>query len=124
MLISCERCCLCLGCQALLYTLQAKAASRQSLTGDACRHLKNKLSPERLSTIISEAVDIERSFLCEALPVDLIGMNARLMEQYIQFVADRLLTALGTPKLYHVSNPFDWMELLSLQCAPALSPSP
>ena len=81
--------------------------------------MKKKLSNERLSTIISEAVDIERSFLCDALPVDLIGMNAGLMERYIQFVADRLLTALGAPKMYNVSNPFDWMELLSLQCAPS-----
>lgn len=83
-----------------------------------CRHLRNKLSSERLHAIIGEAVEIEQSFLCDALPVDLIGMNARLMEQYIQFVADRLLVALGAPKMFSVSNPFDWMELLSLQCAP------
>ena len=82
------------------------------------RHLRTKLTPERLHTIIREAVEIEQSFLCDALPVDLIGMNARLMEQYIQFVADRLLVALGAPKLFSVSNPFDWMELLSLQCVP------
>ena len=82
------------------------------------RHLRTKLTPERLHTIIGEAVEIEQSFLCDALPVDLIGMNARLMEQYIQFVADRLLVALGAPKLFSVSNPFDWMELLSLQCVP------
>ena len=84
----------------------------------AGRHLRTKLSSERLHAIIEEAVEIERSFLCDALPVDLIGMNSRLMEQYIQFVADRLLVALGAEKLYKSSNPFDWMEMLSLQYAP------
>lgn len=82
-----------------------------------CRLLNNKLSQQRLATIIGEAVEIERSFLCDALPVDLIGMNAKLMEQYIQFVADRLMVALDADKLYNASNPFDWMELLSLQYA-------
>lgn len=58
---------------------------------------------------------IEKEFICEALPVDLIGMNSKLMSQYIEFVADRLLVALGNPKHYNVANPFDWMELISLQ---------
>jgi hypothetical protein len=108
---------------------------------------------------VSEAVEIEKEFICDALPVDLIGMNSRLMGQYIEFVADRLLVALGNPKvgaagrgmagtagaagrswgrascsgglvsllhkpsmsrllspqMYNVKNPFDWMELISLQ---------
>merc|ERR1711994_960782 len=57
----------------------------------------------------------ERRFITEALSCDLIGMNNELMTQYIEFVADRLLTALGHSKLFHASNPFDWMELISLQ---------
>merc|ERR1712007_118524 len=61
------------------------------------------------------AVDVGRKFICEALSCDLVGMNSDLMTQYIEFVADRLLTALGHPKLYDASNPFDWMELISLQ---------
>lgn len=78
-------------------------------------HLRNKLSQERIAEIVTEAVEIEREFVCDALPVDLIGMNGRLMSQYIEFVADRLLVALGNPKHYKVANPFDWMELISLQ---------
>lgn len=58
---------------------------------------------------------MEREFICEALPVDLIGMNSRTMAQYLEFVADRLLECLGCTKIYNVSNPFDWMELISLQ---------
>ena len=81
----------------------------------ACRKLNNKLEPQRLTDIIIEAVDIEKEFLCEALPVNLIGMNKELMSQYIDFVADRLLVALGQEKHYGTPNPFDWMELLSLQ---------
>lgn len=80
-----------------------------------CRKLNNKLDPQRLTDIIIEAVDIEKEFLCEALPVNLIGMNKDLMSQYIDFVADRLLVALGQEKHYDTPNPFDWMELLSLQ---------
>jgi len=64
---------------------------------------------------VKGAVDAERQFICEALPCDLIGMNSELMTRYIEFVADRLLSALGHPKLFKVSNPFDWMELISLQ---------
>lgn len=77
--------------------------------------LNNKLSSERLADIVTNAVELEKEFICDALPVDLIGMNARLMSQYIEFVADRLLVALGNEKVYNVSNPFDWMELISLQ---------
>ena len=77
--------------------------------------LTNKLSDETVHEIIRDAVTHEKEFLCEALPVDLIGMNSKMMAQYIEFVADRLLVALGAPKLYGTANPFDWMELISLQ---------
>lgn len=80
-----------------------------------CRKLKTQLEGERLTAIVMEAVDIEKEFICEALPVDLIGMNKGLMSQYIDFCADRLLVALGQQKHYNTKNPFDWMELLSLQ---------
>ncbi|KAL0924519.1 hypothetical protein M5K25_005354 [Dendrobium thyrsiflorum] len=77
--------------------------------------LINKISEERVREIVADAVDIEREFVCDALPCALVGMNADLMSRYIEFVADRLLGALGYGKLYGVSNPFDWMELISLQ---------
>lgn len=77
--------------------------------------MKHKLNDETVHEIMSGAVEVERQFICEALPCGLIGMNAEMMTQYIQFVADRLLTALGHPMLYTVPNPFDWMELISLQ---------
>jgi len=60
-------------------------------------------------------VDAERTFICEALPCDLIGMNPELMTRYIEFVADRLLLALGHSKIFNATNPFDWMEMISLQ---------
>lgn len=77
--------------------------------------LKAKPSPERILEIITEAVSIETEFVTNALPVSLIGMNASLMTQYIEFVADRLLVCLGLKKHYKATNPFDWMELISLQ---------
>lgn len=77
--------------------------------------LHQPLSQDKLQAIISEAVAIEQEFVTDALPVRLIGMNAELMSQYIEFVADRLLLALGSSKMYHASNPFDFMELISLQ---------
>jgi hypothetical protein len=77
--------------------------------------LNNKCSKERALAIVTEAVVIEQEFVCEALPVDLIGMNKGLMSQYIEFVADRLLVALGCEKNYSAVNPFDWMEIISLQ---------
>ena len=77
--------------------------------------LENKLSIETVQRIITDAVAIEKEFITEALPVDLIGMNAKLMQQYIEFVADRWLGELGYPKLYHAVNPFDFMEMISLQ---------
>ncbi|MFN8416467.1 MAG: ribonucleoside-diphosphate reductase small subunit [Cytophagaceae bacterium] len=79
------------------------------------KYINNKLPQERVIEIILDAVKIEQEFITEALPVDLIGMNSRLMKQYIEFVADRLLVALGCPKQYNVTNPFDFMEMISLQ---------
>ncbi|WFD45238.1 ribonucleoside-diphosphate reductase [Malassezia psittaci] len=78
-------------------------------------HLKKRAHPDTVNRIITEAVGIEQNFLSDALPVSLIGMNARLMCQYIEFVADRLLVALGNPKHYNATNPFDFMENISLQ---------
>ena len=72
-------------------------------------------APERVRQIITEAVDIEKVFIRDSLPVSLIGMNADLMAQYIEFVADRLLVSLGCDKAYGSANPFDWMEMISLQ---------
>merc|ERR1712070_363095 len=77
--------------------------------------LKHKLDDEMVHDIIRGAVAAEKEFICDALPCALIGMNATQMIEYIQFVADRLLTALGHSKLYNTANPFDWMELISLQ---------
>merc|ERR1712196_283981 len=77
--------------------------------------LQNPLPDDVAHTIIRGAVDVEREFICEALSCDLIGMNSQLMTRYIEFVADRLLVALGHPKLFGSQNPFDWMELISLQ---------
>merc|ERR1719172_375701 len=77
--------------------------------------LENKLPDDVVHSMIRGAVACERSFICDALSCALIGMNSGQMIEYIQFVADRLLTALGHPKLYNVANPFDWMELISLQ---------
>ncbi len=79
------------------------------------RHIKNQLPKEKVTEIITNAVSIEKEFVSEAIPVKLIGMNADLMCQYIEFVADRLLQALDCPKFYNASNPFDFMEMISLQ---------
>lgn len=78
-------------------------------------HIQNKLEEDTVHAIVREAVDLEKHFVCEALPVNLIGMNQTSMSTYIEFVADRLLVALGHSKIYNVSNPFDWMELISMQ---------
>ncbi|MBC7390540.1 MAG: ribonucleotide-diphosphate reductase subunit beta, partial [Opitutaceae bacterium] len=78
-------------------------------------YIKDKLSEEHVRDIILNAVEIEKEFVTDALPVDLIGMNAVLMAQYIEFVADRLLVALGGSKYYNAINPFDFMEMISLQ---------
>lgn len=78
-------------------------------------HLENKLPAETVTAIIRDAVAIEKEFVSEAIPVNLIGMNADLMCQYIEFVADRLLSAVRLPKIYKAENPFPWMDLISLQ---------
>jgi ribonucleoside-diphosphate reductase beta chain len=78
-------------------------------------HIVNKLPKERIEKIIVDAVNIEKEFVTDALPVKLIGMNADLMAQYIEFVADRLLVELGNKKVYNATNPFDFMDMISLQ---------
>ena len=79
------------------------------------KHMLNKLSKKTVEKIITDAVEIEKEFVTDALPVNLIGMNAKLMQQYIEFVADRLLMELGNDKVYNATNPFDFMEMISLQ---------
>lgn len=78
-------------------------------------HIVNKLPQQQITEIITHAVEIEKEFVCDALPVRLIGMNADLMSQYIEFVADRLLVELGCPRYYNSENPFDFMEYISMQ---------
>jgi len=78
-------------------------------------HLVNKVPKERIRSIIVDALNIEREFITESLPVSLIGMNAALMTQYLEFVADRLLVELGCEREYNTSNPFDFMDMISLQ---------
>ncbi|KAF7969314.1 hypothetical protein HWV62_27751 [Athelia sp. TMB] len=78
------------------------------------RQLVCRPHPKVVATIIREGVKVEQQFVAEALPVALIGMNATLMNQYIEFVADRLLVSLGNEKVYHVDNPFDFMDMISL----------
>ena len=78
-------------------------------------HLVNKVPKERIRSIIVDALNIEREFITESLPVSLIGMNAGLMTQYLEFVADRLLVELGCEREYNTSNPFDFMDMISLQ---------
>lgn len=78
-------------------------------------HVTNKLPKEDIRTIILDAVEIEKEFVTDALPVKLIGMNSDLMQRYIEFVADRLLQELGNEKEFNVSNPFDFMEMISIQ---------
>ena len=78
-------------------------------------YVNNKVSSERITEIITEAVEIEKEFVTDSLPVSLIGMNAKLMQQYIEFVADFWLTELGCKKVYNSENPFDFMDMLSLQ---------
>ncbi|HEY6978285.1 MAG TPA: ribonucleoside-diphosphate reductase small subunit [Chitinophagaceae bacterium] len=77
--------------------------------------LRNKLLEAEVHAIITHAVTIEKEFITEALPVDLIGMNAKLMQQYIEFVADKWISDLGYKKVYNAVNPFDFMEMISLQ---------
>ena len=77
--------------------------------------LQHRLPDDAVHDIMRSTMEAERRFICEALSCDLIGMNSEMMTRYIEFVADRLLAALGHSKLYGASNPFDWMELISLQ---------
>ena len=78
-------------------------------------HIQNQLNPQDIYDIILDAVEIEKEFVSDALPVSLIGMNSAMMCEYIEFVADRLLVALGLQKQFNASNPFDFMEMISLQ---------
>ncbi len=78
-------------------------------------HLVNKVSKERIKEILVDALNIEREFITESLPVSLIGMNANLMSQYLEFVTDGLLADLGCEKVYNTANPFDFMDMISLQ---------
>ncbi|HEX9959118.1 MAG TPA: ribonucleoside-diphosphate reductase small subunit [Fibrella sp.] len=78
-------------------------------------HIKNQMDPEAVYQIIRDAVTIEQEFVTDALPVSLIGMNAELMKQYIEFVADHLLVSLNLNKVYNATNPFDFMDMISLQ---------
>lgn len=77
--------------------------------------LSNRLTEDEIKEIIMEAVDIEVEFICEALPCRLLGMNSNMMSQYIHFIADRLLVQLGYGKLYHKTNPFDFMDFISVE---------
>ena len=77
--------------------------------------LNKKMKKSKIVDIVKEAVEIEKEFICEALPCKLIGMNQKLMSQYIEFVADRLIVQLGYTKIYDSSNPFDFMEMISLE---------
>jgi len=78
-------------------------------------HIENKVSPERIKEIIGSALEIEKEFITESLPVDLIGMNKDLMKQYLEFVADRLLVDLGVGKVYNSENPFDFMQNIAME---------
>jgi ribonucleotide reductase beta subunit family protein with ferritin-like domain len=77
--------------------------------------LHRKLSKKRIYEIVQEAVEIEKEFISEAIPCRMIGMNSKLMTQYIEFVADRLVVQLGYDKIYNAANPFEFMELISIE---------
>ena len=78
-------------------------------------HLINKVPNDRILSIIVDALNIEREFITESLPASLIGMNSNLMTQYLEFVTDRLLVELGCEKEFNTKNPFDFMDMISLQ---------
>ena len=78
-------------------------------------HLVNKVPKDRIRSIIVDALNIEREFITESLPASLIGMNSNLMTQYLEFVTDRLLVELGCEKEFNTKNPFDFMDMISLQ---------
>jgi ribonucleoside-diphosphate reductase subunit M2 len=79
------------------------------------KYLENKPSAALITEMVKSAVDIETEFVCESLPVALIGLSATSMTQYVQYIADHMLTSLNKPKIYKVDNPFGWMETISLQ---------
>jgi len=79
------------------------------------KYIKNKISQEDVHKMVKEAVDIEKEFICDSIPVRLVGMNSLSMSEYIEFVADKFVQDLGLEKIYNTKNPFDWMELISLQ---------
>ena len=79
------------------------------------KKLNTKITTDKIEQIVREAVEIEQEFICNALPCNLIGMNKTLMSEYIEFVADRLLVQFGNTKIYNTSNPFDFMEMISLE---------
>jgi len=79
------------------------------------QHIQNKLSEKKIREIICGALEVEKEFILEALPVRLIGMNSDLMSQYLEFVTDRLLVSLNCSKVYNVENPFDFMQNIALQ---------
>ncbi len=78
-------------------------------------HLRGKCDEAVVRAIVMDAVTIEQEFVCDALPCSLVGMNSDLMREYIKYVADHLMAHLGYAKIYNATNPFDWMELISLQ---------
>jgi ribonucleoside-diphosphate reductase subunit M2 len=78
-------------------------------------YINKKPNESIVRQIVKEAVEIEKEFVCDALPCALVGMNADLMSEYIEFVADRLMTQLGVEKVWNTPNPFEWMEMISLQ---------
>ena len=78
------------------------------------KKLNKKPKRKRIEDLIKEAVEIEKEFICSALPCRLIGMNSKLMSQYIEFVADRIMVQLGYNKIWNTANPFDFMEMISL----------
>jgi len=77
--------------------------------------MNKKVNKAKVIEIIKEAVEIEKEFICDALPCRLIGMNSELMCQYIEYVADRLIVQLGHDKTYNTKNPFDFMEMISIE---------
>merc|ERR1711923_230883 len=98
--------------------MNSEVAFCQRLVDFACmlyKMCKDTLDEDTIIEIVTSAVECEKEFICDSLPVDLIGMNSKLMAQYIEFVADRLCHALGHNKIYKTPNPFDWMEMISLQ---------
>jgi len=104
--------------QGLTFSNELIARDEGMHTDFACliySMLNNKLENNVIIDIIKEAVELEKKFVCDSIPVELIGMNSKLMSQYVEFVADRLLQELGQEKIYKVTNPFPFMEHISLQ---------